>query len=388
MEIYFAMLVPVITVLVQLLFFRRRMAWWEHLLTFGVSIVTVLLAKITSDHVTKSEEYWGSIVTRVEYYEKWDEWIDETCQRECCCDSEGKNCGTETYDCSYRRVHQPEWSLRNTIGEEVSISQKEYNRIAKVLGTEKKTDMHRDYYRIDGDMFSADWQGDSLTAIPVTTVHYYENKVKLASSSIFHFDDLDPEEVRQYDLKEYPDVRDGYKMDAVIGDSSRDASVANKKLMYLNGKLGPMKEVRAFILVFKDQPMEAAFKQEAYWKGANMNEFIVCIGIDSERNVSWCRIISWTTNETLKVEFADFVMHQKKLNLKKVAEQLGPSLMSFERRDFKEFNYLTVEPSLTAIIVTYVITILVNIGVTVWAIRNEFNEDGTERPRFMSSRRF
>ena len=46
---------------------------------------------------------------------------------------------------------------------------------------------------------------------------------------------------------------------------------------------------------------------------------------------------------------------------------------NYKRREFKEFSYLSVEPSLTAIIITFVLSILINVGLSIYIITNEFN---------------
>ncbi len=380
MVILFACLIPIITSIILYLFFQHKVLWWEFGIVFLASIITVFTAKLAVEHTSiQSEEYWGAFVDKVEYYEEWDEWIDDTCTRSCCCDSKGENCGTEKYDCSYRKHHDPYWEITTTIGETISITKKEYARIKNLFKNETFSELNRDYYRIDGDKYGCTWDKDSALTVPVTTLHYYENRVKASDASVFHFDDLEEDEIARYDLKEYPPIKDNYKMDAIIGDSSHDAIVANKKLKYINGALGHSKEVCVFVLVFKNQPLEAAFKQEAHWKGANMNEMVVCVGIDDERNVGWCKVISWTPNEALKGDIRDIINSQKKLSLSKFADKLQPALASFQRRDFKEFDYLTVEPSWTAIIVSYVIVIIVNILVSAYVIHNE-HEEGGARP--------
>jgi hypothetical protein len=60
----------------------------------------------------------------------------------------------------------------------------------------------------------------------------------------------------------------------------------------------------------------------------------------------------------------------------------------FVRRQFAEFSYLTVEPPLWMVILTFLLTIGVNVGISYWIIQNEFTTDGTFEapPRF--SRKF
>jgi hypothetical protein len=319
-----------------------------------------------------SKEYWGSLISRVEYYEDWNEWITETCSRECCCDSDGENCSTEPYDCSHSEYHPAVWKIITTTGEVVLISQGEYNRIKGIFGNEKFVDLNRDYYTDDGDEYRSDWKGDSVTAIPVTTLHTYENRVKAADQSVFHYGEVTKAEKEKYSLKEYPEIVGAYKMQSVIGDNSEDAVIADKKISYINGLLGHKKEVRIFVLIFKNQPIEAALYQEWYWSGANMNEFVICIGIDNERNVKWCKPISWTRSEMLKVNVKDFVQSQTKLDLQVVSGYLQEQVdKQFVRRSFKEFDYLTVEPPTWAVIFAYVLTLAINLGLSVYIIGNE-----------------
>lgn len=69
-----ALIVPAVAVVVLRLFFAARMAWWEYLLPFGVSILTIFLGKLCADKVAVYDtEYWGGWVVRATYYEPWDE---------------------------------------------------------------------------------------------------------------------------------------------------------------------------------------------------------------------------------------------------------------------------------------------------------------------------
>jgi len=324
-----------------------------------------------------SKEYWGSFVSNVQYYEEWNQWITKTCTRECCCDDKGENCSEESYDCSYCETHPAQWILTTTTGESISIDQNEYIKIRHTLGGEKFVELNRDFYTKDGNEYYCSWENhDSTKAIPVSTLHYYENRVKAADQSVFHYEKVSSDDVKKYSLKEYPMIYNYYKMTSVIGDSSSDASTADKKICYINGFLGNKKQVKVFVLVFKNQPIEAALYQEWYWSGGNKNEFIVCVGIDNDRNVKWCKPISWTRSEELKDQVKDFVQSQKKLNLTALAVYLEPQIdKQFVRRGFREFDYLTVEPPGWAVFLTYLLTIISNLLLSRWIIRNEYEDD-------------
>jgi hypothetical protein len=373
MIIYGALLIPLIVAFFLYKYFSHKTVWWEFFIPLMISLILIFSMKAIIEVVqVSSKEYWGSFIERAEYYEEWDEWITQTCTRSCCCDSKGENCGTETYDCSYCLNHPAYWQIITTTGETIKINQSEYEKIKRKLGNETFVNLCRNYYRNDGDEFYTKWQNDSVRAIPVTTLHHYKNRVKAADQSVFHFGNVSKSDIAKYSLKEYPEI-DVYRMQSVIGDSSEDASIAEKKFSYINGLLGHEKEVRIFVLIFHDQPIEAGFYQEWYWSGANMNEFVICIGIDKERNVKWCKPISWTRSEILKSEIKNFIQSQTKLNLCAVADFTQKQVYKeFVRRDFNEFSYLTIEPPIWPIILTYLLTIGVNIGLSYWIIKNEY----------------
>jgi len=384
MIIYGAILIPIFTAIMLFIFFRYKTLWWEFAVPLASSFLFIILMKLIIEvSQVQSKEYWGSFISKVEYYEDWDEWITQTCTREYACgtDSEGNTeyC-TETYDCSYRDYHPPYWQIVNTIGETVYITEQEYNRLSKFFGNQKFADMHRDYYTDDGDMYSCNWMNDSIKAVPVTTTHYYENRVKVADQSVFHFQKVDTGDIRRFKLKEYPYISDDYKQDALLGDYTEDAKLANVKLKYINGLLGHKKEVRLFVLVFPNQPIDAGFYQEWHWSGGNMNEFVVCIGTDASRNVKWCHSFSWTPAEKLKTDIKQYVISQDKLNLSALSDYLQSQAdKQFIRRNFEEFNYLTVEPPTWAIILAYILTLCLNIGLSFWIITNEYEENNDNR---------
>ncbi len=300
MIIYGALLIPLIAAFILYKYFSRETVWWELLIPISISFIFIISAKSLIETVqVSSKEYWGSFVTEARYYEDWNEYIHQTCTRSC-----GKEC-TETYDCSYVEYHPAEYQIATTTGEILNIGRNDYHRLVTLFGNENFKELHRNYYTDDGDEYYSNWPGDSLKSFPVTTEHTYENRIKAADQSIFHFATVKEPEIKQYGLIQYPEIASNYKMHVVLGDSSQDALNADKKVQYINALLGHKKQVKIFVLIFKNQPIDAGLYQEWYWSGGNMNEFVVCIGIDGARNVSWCKPVSWTQNELLKSKVKD-----------------------------------------------------------------------------------
>lgn len=372
MIIYLALLVPVLAALVLLVFFRHRMAWFEYSIPFVVSVILVVASKAITEGVqTCDKEFWGSNVRLAEYYEDWNEYIHRTCTESypCGTDSKGNTeyC-TRTYDCSYVDYHSAYWEIATTSKEVLSISSEEYDRLAQQFGNQEFVELNRNYHTDDGDKYVTAWQDERETARPVVTEHSYENRVQ-ASDDVFNFPPVSKEDIAFYGLHDYPEVRN-YSCRTILGF---DDALAEKELRFINGDLGPHKQVRVWVVIFNSKPRDAGLLQEAYWKGGNKNEFVVTIGIDSlSRKVQWCYPFSWTEVQRLKIDVRNFVESQNELDLLALADFLETNLtQSFVRKQFADFNYLTVDPPLSAVLLTFVLTILVNLGVSWWAIKNE-----------------
>lgn len=377
MIIYGSLLIPFIIAIILYKYYSHKTVWWEFFIPLFVSLIFTIIMKLSIEQMQiTSKEYWGSFIQKALYYEDWNEYIQQTCTSTCCCDSKGNNCITTTYDCSYVKYHPAKWLIETTTGESMKITNVQYDKIKKLFfKNESFVELNRDYHTNDGDLYYSLWPKDSTSSISVTTLHHYENRIKAADQSIFHFEEVKKEDIEKYNLKEYPEIYNNYEMDVVLGDNSKEAKIANEQIKYINSLLGHKKEVKIFVLIFNNQPIEAGLYQEWYWSGANMNEFVICIGIDKNRKVKWCKPISWTECEKLKTDVKNFVINQDQLNLSSLSSFLLTNIdKQFTRRNFDEFDYLTVEPPTWAIILTYILTIGINILLSKWIINNEYEE--------------
>jgi hypothetical protein len=198
---------------------------------------------------------------------------------------------------------------------------------------------------------------------------YYTNKVK-AARSVFNFSKVDSADKATYKLFDYPKNPDIFNFPVLMGYNDQKAYV---KLQRYNATMGSFKQVHMMVLVFTDQPREAGQLQEAYWKGSNKNEFILCIG-QSKNKIIWTKIISWTDKEKLKVTVARKVRDMDTLNLEAVVDYMqGDVKKFFVRKNWHDFDYLTVEPTFTAIIITFIVTLLVTVGVSIFVVKNDIN---------------
>lgn len=373
MFIYTLILIPIITTIICFIYFKKQVVWWEYLLIFGVTIVCIVSSKLIIEHTQVSDiEYRGGWIEEARFYEEWDEYIEQTCSQSCCCDSKGNNCSTIYYDCSYVDYHDEYYIITNSNDQIFYINRYEFNNIVSKFGTRLEfVDMHRDYHLNDGDMYKVKWNGLEKTLIPTISSHRYENRVRV-SSSTFAMKEPPIEIFNEYQLFHYPKIYDVYKQKSILG---YDDSSAEEQLQITNALLGKEYEFKSYIMIFKNQPREAGLYQEEQWQGGNKNELNLTIGIDDDENILWCHVFSWTDERTIVVNMRSFVEEQNKLDLKTIINKLKVEVeKNWIRKEFSSFNYLTVEPKIKHIIISFILTLIINIGVVYFTIINEYEE--------------
>jgi hypothetical protein len=377
MLIWIAAIIPIVAAVWLYVQHKKAMAFWEFLLPFAASVVFILLAKALVQTVQTSDtEYWGGWAVRAEYYEPWNERVSCSHAKY---DKDGKFEGYEhSYDVDY---HPAFWQIVDSNGIEVRIDSGNFEALSRRWNSRQFVDLRRNYHTEDGDKYVATFPGDDALLEPITTMHRWENRVQ-ASNSVFRYPNVDSKTQLQYKLFQYPKLN-GYLQQSILGDGGPTLGGANRRLEVLNARMGRDKKLRMYILVFKNQPMQASIEQEALWQGGNKNEFVLTIGVDNDYKVQWARAISWTPVESLKVEAREFIGEtftdkDQPLDLHVVVDWMATSLGSqWQKKDFREYDYLAVEPPTWAVVLVFILTIAVNVGVCFWVIGNEYDESGT-----------
>lgn len=106
-----ALLIPVISAIVMLKFFKAHLVWWEILLPTAVCFIFIIIFKFSVEKISCSDtEYWGSHMVSASYVEYYETWVEKECSYETCT-GEGKDrtCVTHYYDCSYCDHNSPYW---------------------------------------------------------------------------------------------------------------------------------------------------------------------------------------------------------------------------------------------------------------------------------------
>lgn len=386
--IWFSIIIPVALTLFFYFNFKKQIVWWELFLSTAASLLVIVSVYEISIHSKESDvQYKGDLIVRAEYYESWETWVTQECHKTVC-DEEDKNghctsSHTEYYDCSYCDYNREYYVAYLTDGSSVSISSKKFYELkARWGGTWEFHDQDRDIdFRgtcgKDGDMYSIKWNGDPKTSEPYTWIASYENRVQAAQST-FNYRELSD---KRY-LYEYPEVFDQFHQVTVLGIDSLNLPLSEKERIlkrfeYLNGYYGPKKKVRVYVCLFYKPSQTYAINQEILWKGGNQNEIVVCIGVDRNTlELQWVKPFGWCSNKRVDVNLRENIMEQEKLNLDSVYSIVEQEILqNYHVTIFKEkFAYLQVKPSGTAIIISFILTFIISLGINIWMIQNEFTE--------------
>lgn len=229
----------------------------------------------------------------------------------------------------------------------------------------KFEELNRDYHTNDGDKYVTTWNKKFEDIEPITTIHRYKNKVK-HSDSIIPFSRNE----QKLPVLEYMKL-DGYFCNFIYGYNDGKAQML---LRQWNAWLGAKKKVVMMIMVFENQPYQIALEQEAYWRGGNKNEFIVCIGTKNGA-IEWARVISWTPQTVLKVQLAREIKEMEPFNILRIVNYVGATVeetSGYIRRDMEEYDYLTVPVPTVATVLAFMLSFVLSGSLLVWSVKNEF----------------
>jgi len=387
MIIWIALIIPLIGAFIMLRWFRQYLAWWEVAIPILGCLLFTFIFKFTVEMIQTSDtEYWSSLVQKAEYYEAYTTWVSKTCSRTV---KVGKTTTTVYYDCSYCDENGPEWAVVNDLGERFYISKEFYENLRlRWKSNPQFVELDRDinYHGtcgVDGDKYEVYWDKKPHTSEQTVSSRSYENRIQAAHSA-FDFPEVTEEDVKSYKLYEYPEIN-GFSQEALIGEDSipwlskQEKLWGEKMIEYSSGYWGPKVHGKIWVLLYKDCPQTSALMQEAYWDGGNDNDLVICIGLSSKtKELQWTKVFSWTPERKILVDLREDIMNTKYLDFTKIREILDNRMSKFKRKNFKEFNYITVEPPRWAVITTFIITILLTIGLCYWAIVNKYVTDETD----------
>jgi len=407
MIIFGTIIIAIITAIILIIFFKDNVTWWElALLIFIPTAVSFGSKAIVESVSAQFTEYWGDEVVSVWEEEPYNEWISQTCSEEYACGSDSKGnttyC-TRYYDCSYQNDEGPRWYAKTKLGKTISITEKKYDKWNTQFGGNRlKTKTRKNYATRDRCSYSTGtkfqgkqvgkysyvwktvWDGNYKTQIPVTTKHSYENRIKASDYTVFNYIEVSDEKADSLKLFKYPEFKSNYfNYPSVLGWKNKNIQKTWQKI---NAKIGYKKQIRIWVLIHKTDDEEIGYQQECYWVGGNKNELVINLGVDDNGKIIWNHIFTWSNSagmvDNIKqyISKGDRYINEKDMNdiAKYTTEEVNKR---WERLEFTQFEYLEVEPPLYAIILAYVFTVLLCIGISIFAVRNDFDANGNRNYR-------
>jgi len=459
MFVFGALLVNIAVTLFFYLRAPKEYVWYELVLSLVITSGLIFGAKALADkHTAMFTEYWGETIIAVGEEEPYNWWHSKTCTETYACgtDADGNTeyC-TRTYDCSEQEDEGPEWWCVTDLGNKYSMTEYYYDELNEMFGsnrskikTRKNHDSRDKAVRSRGTKFEGtrvgkesyiwrtEWNRIEETRRGVFTKHKYENRIQGSDLSLFNISVVSPEEADSAGLYHYPKKIDKYNLPVFLGGNISEET--QTKYRRLNAKFGPSNQMRLWILVYEDKPMNVAIKQENYWAKGHKNELVLCIGINKNKEIQWSHAFSWAKSSVLTAEVKNKVLDLyeyevtttkgQKLPLaipinekmkKKVSEMIGidtaylppvlplkelglteqditkvvrsdypmlndrtlnefyeyldENLEKFDRREFSEFYYLKVKPKKKHMIMVFVLSLIVSIGLNLWFSLNDVN---------------
>lgn len=398
MKEYSAIAIPVIFAILLILFFSKKVTWWEMILPTVVGLVMIFGMKgcMRMSNVSDTE-YISHHVVKAVYEEHWNEWIKKTCSERYACGTETYTTGsgssrtthtrtkycTRYYDCSYCQDHPAKWYIVDDNGDSYSITQQKFEELCAKWNSRAFVEMNRRAYTIDGDEYVTTWNSDRSTVMATHETHTYENRVQ-ASHSIYNFAEVSDSDKVQNHIFEYPEIA-GYSQNCIMSYNYAVSQQQQDKANEINAMLGKKKQVHYFVCVWKGVPYQASVVQQAYWKGGNKNELIVCVGLDANNNVSWANVITWSEKDIVSIKIRDYVngYKGKPLDLNKLSDFSYDVIdESWERKSFHDFDFLEIELSNGQVAWIYIVVLVLTIGLSFYAVANDFDPEYASNTKF------
>lgn len=320
-------------------------------------IIGALVYAVVYMFNTGDTEYLGVYVTKATYYEPWDEMVRHTRRVPCGTDEDGNTIyRTEVY---YTREYHSEYYEYQLNNNQISrCNKREFDKIVNKLSVRGVfKDMHRDYHSIDGDAYEYFFDGTRGHCYTTTIEHSYRNHVNGNGNSIFkyHITEADKKQYKLYDYPKYSIMND---QNPIIGYNASMKDI--ESFQYINAWYGKDYQFRMFIMFFDTDNMEVAEMQRCYLEGGNKNEFIVCLGHVGD-SITWCYPFSWQDKPMLEVRTRQFFIENPRVDFHKFSEFIISNLNCWHRKEFKDFDYLSVDISMTTYIIFSIIVILLNV---------------------------
>jgi hypothetical protein len=349
-----------------------KVAWWEWLLGTAVSFLCVaIFHAVVIFEMTADVETWSGRIVKSVHYPYWHaDWYETETYTVTV--GSGKNAHHETRTRVVHRTmdYPPHWQCEVNYGERretYDIAEAEFGQHCLAFGAEnpRAVEGYRPHFQ-HGDRNDYWAENRTNATIPAHMSVSFENRVK-ASPSTFSYSRV-PEGIPVF---EYPRVADWRKSGRLLGTAARDFSI--REWDCLNAELGPRKKVNLIAVGFFGNSLLAQY-QEAKWFGGKKNDLVVCYGPVANGKAEWAYCFGWTESEIVKRNLETLFLDNAP-NGKMIPFIKSEVLSNYRIKDWKKFDYISVEPPAWAYLVLLGTMVATQAGFWAWATLN-----GVDKP--------
>lgn len=358
MEYILALLiVPVLWIIASRLLLSHDISTKEMLIQFGITVVFVVAAYyISKANLTSDVEILNGQVTGKNYQH-----VSCSHSYSCHCytyyttDSKGRSTSHEHCDTCYEHAYDIDWNVLTNVGN------LEIDRIDR-----------------QGVDTPPRWSNVYIGE-PASTSKNYDNYIKGAKFSIFNYKDNQLDQKYAKMIPNYPSVYDYYRINRVVpvGILIPNMIALNQGLNNQLRILGPQKQANIVMVIVNTTDPAYRYALERAWIGGKKNDIIIVIGMTYYPQIAWVDVITLgkdAGNEMLQVQLRDQLLKLQSIEkADNVISIIGSTVASdFHRKRMKDYEYLKeeIQPSMTALIIISVLTLLCNIGLTIFFYKN------------------
>ena len=351
-----------------------RITWQEWLLSsvvaFGLAGTFHLISYFGR---TADLEMWRGEVVKIVYYPKWVEEYQQSHTETYACgsDSDGrtKYC-TRTYYTTEYRTHYPYWQAETNIEKNFNIKKEKYENLAQIMGGKQVSERIYKSGFYSGDRNIYYYKNLSENIIPVNSVKRWSNRLK-ASPSIYSFAKVSKDQENL--LFPWPNGENHFDSGTLLGQSG---GIDLFSWDVLASKVGPEKQANIIFVGFPSgSSSDLGQWQQALWAGGKKNDIVIAAALNGEK-AEWAFSFGWSENSQVFAEL-DSIVSTNPINNEILPKIEKAIIENYERKSWKDFDYISVEPPSWAFWVYPLFMVVFQVLIFIWAYRNDENENSS-----------
>lgn len=355
----------------------RKVVWQEWACSAAAGFIFAAIMHAIAVHgMTDDTETWSGRIIQSREYSRWKEYYEYAVYRTeyyTTTDSKGQTTthSRQVFDHwePTTRWHEMRWECFSNIDTSYDIA-RDYHQYFEGKFKDRHTvrgdrsTWEHNSHMIAGD--PNDYVADNHTnwTEPVTKAVSFENRVK-ACPSVFSYVKPAPGIVYPYPANSNP-----FRSDRLLGTA---LSAVNKFAWdQMNARLGPTKKVNVVMVGFAGKGSDYGQMQEAEWVGGKKNDIIITYG-GPDAHPTWAHVFGWTEHDVVKRDLESIILNSgvATTTLPLIENEI---IHNYALKDWKKFDYLTIEPPAKYYLIYIVILGLGNVGYWIWAMRNDFSK--------------